>query len=70
MSFVHEIRLAFYVCNYWPSTIIPLIYVTGQKDKMKCLKSMLRIADCSVATSMHLGVVVLETSLGLVVEIQ
>lgn len=49
---------------------MPLIYVTGRKDKMKCLKSMLGIADCSVATSMLLGVVVLETSLGLVVEIQ
>lgn len=67
---MHEIRPSFYVCNYWPSAIMPLIYITGRKDKMKCLKSMLGIADCSVATSMHLGVVVLETSLGLVVEIQ
>lgn len=37
---------------------------------MKCLKSMLKIDDCSVVTSMHLCVLVLETSLGLVVEIQ
>lgn len=37
---------------------------------MKCLKSMLKIDDCSVVTSMYLCVLVLETSLGLVVEIQ
>lgn len=48
----------------------PTYCVSGLKDKMKCLKSMLRIADCSDVTSMHLCVLVLETSLGLVVEIQ
>lgn len=37
---------------------------------MKCLKSMLGIDDCCVVTSMHLCVLVLEKSLGLVVEIQ
>lgn len=48
----------------------PAYCVSGLKDKMKCLKSMLRTDDCGVVTSMHLCVLVLETSLGLVVEIQ
>lgn len=45
-------------------------FVSGLKDKMKCLKSMLRIDDCGVVSSMHSCVLDLETSLGLVVEIQ
>ena len=48
----------------------PTSCVSGVKDKMKCLKSMLRIDDCGGVTSMHWCVLVLETSLGLVVEIQ
>lgn len=55
------------LCNKYNN---PTYYLTGLKDKMKCLKSMLRIAGCGGVTSMHLCVVVLETSPGLVVEIQ
>lgn len=44
--------------------------VSGLKDKMKCLKSMLRTDGCGVVTCMHLCILVLDTSLGLVVEIQ
>lgn len=70
MSSLHDIWLT---SDEWVQLLDkynnPTYCISGLKDKMKCLKSMLMIDDCGV-TSMHLCVLVLETSLGLVVEIQ